>query len=103
LDLEEEFTAYRLYGPLKMERLRVVLSILDSSIRLRKCCRASKLVCRILIPKAAGGLRLRYNAHPWTIIAYAVYGDVLTLKISEDEMKCNAMQRNIMEYNTPTC
>jgi hypothetical protein len=45
------------------------LSTLDASIRLRQCCRASKLVYIILIPEAAGGLRLRHDATSlWLII-----------------------------------
>jgi hypothetical protein len=52
----------------------VTLSILDASIGLRQCCRASKLVCRILIPEAVGGPRLRYDARPWIIMmASSVY------------------------------
>jgi hypothetical protein len=45
------------------------LSTLDASIGLRQCYRASKLVCMILIPKAASGPRLRHDAtSPWLII-----------------------------------
>lgn len=37
------------------------LSIIDASIGLTQCCRASKLVCRILTPEVAGGPRLRHG------------------------------------------
>jgi hypothetical protein len=50
--MEEEFMAYQFCSSPKMERLRVVLSILDASIGLRQCCRASKLVCRRTINMA---------------------------------------------------
>jgi hypothetical protein len=44
------------------------LSIVGASNWLRQCCKASKLVCRILIPEAAGGPRLRYDARPRLIM-----------------------------------
>jgi hypothetical protein len=55
--LEEELMVYRFYSSPKMERFRVVpFGFLRSPLS------QLGLVCRILIPEAAGGTQLRHGA-----------------------------------------
>lgn len=61
---------------LEVEHYKIIKGGYSSTfyIGLRQCCRASKLVCRILIPEVAGGPRLRDDARPWIIMmALSVY------------------------------